>query len=372
MFRFMAQDIGNPFPVLITHPTQLVNYAEWFWLLNPDAVPQVPLPAAPIAPPLLTPAFPTAWHTLIYPYLIENTRAFEIFARLVRECLHGERLGVVPPAAQIWLRNTEELFFRNPPLFSIYSAHGQLRDDTRAMRRNAYYRMFGMDLNHGTDENRPYPYEKPAAANRDFVGTLEEFLREIWVAISNILNVAGTNPTDDGTIATLANKLQNMLTIRRLSGNISREEFYAVATMSWFHLTLGDVGPGFLQFNSPIVQALQADATSTYDRLQKLGERVGLPPHPNARSYFLLAEPLSQILTQVETGPPPIPPPPVGPPSGVPANPWTPADVGPFLYGLLQPQFQTTIAEWSIATGRNLKLKKVEVVTAGGVPVAVQ
>jgi hypothetical protein len=35
-----------------------------------------------------------------------------------------------------------------------------VRPDIHATRRNAYQRMFGMDLNHGTDDNKPYPYVK--------------------------------------------------------------------------------------------------------------------------------------------------------------------------------------------------------------------
>ena len=45
---------------------------------------------------------------------------------------------------------------------------------TRAIRRNAYQRMFSMDLNHGGDDGKPYPYVRAEAANTEFVSTLEE------------------------------------------------------------------------------------------------------------------------------------------------------------------------------------------------------
>ena len=98
------------------------------------------------------------WDHLIYAYMIENTRIYEIFRRVVHEFLHGEKLGA-PGASetQLWLRTTEELFYRDPPPFSITTVSSHIRPDLRSSRRNAYQRMFGMDLNHGTDENAAIP-----------------------------------------------------------------------------------------------------------------------------------------------------------------------------------------------------------------------
>ena len=78
-----------------------------------------------------------------------------------------------------------------------------------ATGRNAYQRMFGMDLNHGTDDNKPYPYVKAEAANSEFVSTFEEFLREVWVGMENVNNTSGANPTDDAKIADLAERLHD-------------------------------------------------------------------------------------------------------------------------------------------------------------------
>jgi hypothetical protein len=114
-------------------------------------------------------ACPVLWDHLIYAYMIENTRIYEIFRRVVHEFLHGEKLGVPgtergPPGvletaeSQRWLRTTEELFYRDPPPFFITAVTGYVRPDIQATRRNAYQRMFGMDLNHGTDDNKPYAY----------------------------------------------------------------------------------------------------------------------------------------------------------------------------------------------------------------------
>ncbi|NJM65720.1 MAG: hypothetical protein HC851_08635 [Acaryochloris sp. RU_4_1] len=234
------------------------------------------------------------WDHLIYAYLIENTRIYEIFRRVIHEYRHGERLGVPLASSQHWLRNTEELFFRDPSPFSIYSVVSYVRSDQAASRRNAYYRMFGMDLNHGMDDNKSYPYIKPDTANREFVSTFEEFLREVWVGIANSANTSGLKQTDDAAISNLARRLHDMLRTRRTNGNLSQEEFWFVSTMSWFHLSL--------EFDSPIVVSLRAEGASEEERLKKIAERVKVPAHAKSYYFFRLADPLSRLLTQIEIG----------------------------------------------------------------------
>ncbi len=234
------------------------------------------------------------WDHLIYAYLIENTNIYEIFRRVIYEYRHSERLGVPLASTQHWLRNTEELFFRDPAPFSIYSVSSYIRPDQGASRRNAYYRMFGMDLNHGTSDNKPYPYEKPDVANREFVSTFEEFLKEVWVAIANAKNTSGSNPKDDATIALLARRLNNMLRTRRINGNLSQEEFWFVSMMSWFHLSL--------EFDSPIVVSMRAEGSNEEERLKKIANQVKLPVHAKSYYFFRLADPLSRLLTQIELG----------------------------------------------------------------------
>src|SRR5215212_4926636 len=182
---------------------------------------------------------------LIYAYMIENTRIYDIFHRVLYYFLTGELLQVPSAASQRWLRNTEELFYRDTPPFFAFQLMSYVRPDIRASRRNAYYRMFGMDLNHGTDDGRPHPYERAAAANRDFVSTFEAFLQEVWRGIINARNTIGPNTTDDAAIANLAGRLSDMLKDRQENGNLVREAFFYVAAMSWLHLTV--------EFDSPIV-----------------------------------------------------------------------------------------------------------------------
>jgi hypothetical protein len=69
------------------------------------------------------------WDHLIYAYMIENTRILEVFRRVVHELVHGEQLGVPDRDGQFWLRNTEELFFTDQPLFYITHLTSHMRQD---------------------------------------------------------------------------------------------------------------------------------------------------------------------------------------------------------------------------------------------------
>jgi hypothetical protein len=284
------------------------------------------------------------WDHLIYAYMIENTRVYEIFRRVLHEFLHGEKLGAPTDDSQKWLRNTEELFFKDGAPFFITSIQSHIRDDIRANRRGPYQRMFAMELNHGTDDGKPYPYVKAEAANTEFVATFEEFLREVWIGMTYVTATASANPTDQAKIAMLASKLKNMLMSRRQSGNLSREEFAAVVAMSWFHLTLE-----FRNSNdhAPIVRALRAEANGTEQRLFKIAERVGLPAHGLSKHFFDIADPISRLMIQIESGD-------YDSPEAVPAL-YTPAPGGSTPEAALR----TIITAWTSITGRDVKARKV-------------
>ncbi len=290
------------------------------------------------------------WDHLIYAYMIENTRLYEIFRRVIHEYRHGEKLGTpllgTTPTdladTQRWLRTTEELFYSDPAPFMITNVSSHIRSDLRASRRNAYQRMFGMDLNHGTDAGQPYSYVKAEAANSEFVSTFEEFLREVWIGISNVGNSSGAKPTDDSKIAELAEKLHDMLQSRRLAGNLAREEFAFVSMMAWFHLTL--------QFNSPIIRSLRAEAIGPENRLFKIAERVGLPAHGLSKNFFDIADPMSRLLTQIEM------------------DTYSDIDAVPALYepedangqkNPVESDMRTIITHWTAITGRDVKARKV-------------
>lgn len=366
----------NATKVLSRHPLELAAYLEAYWdgghtVNNPDNVPlghpnflsaepsvsivlstpppRVPLPEGRV---LLGREILTnngkdyarlRWDHLIYAYMIENTRIYEIFRRVLHEYRHGEKLGTpIDADTQHWLRATEELFYSDPAPFLITNVSSHIRPDLRASRRNAYQRMFGMDLNHGTDAGQPHSYTKAEAANSEFVNTFEEFLREVWVGISHVSNTSGAKPTDDSKISELAEKLHDMLQSRRQAGNLAREEFAFVSMMAWFHLTV--------EFDSPIVRSLRADVIGPENRLFKIAERVGLPAHGLSKSFFDIADPISRLLIQIEM------------------DTYSTRDTVPALYepkdsgGVTNPvesDMRTIITHWTAITGRDVKARKV-------------
>jgi hypothetical protein len=275
--------------------------------------------------------------------MIENTRIYEIFRRVLHEFSFGEKFGTPSLETQLWLRSTEELFYRDPFPFSISNVSSHIRPDLRSTRRNAYQRMFGMELNHGTDENAPYPYPKAEVANNEFVTTLEELLREVWVGITNRDNSSGTKATDDSKIEELAKKLHDMLTSRRQNGMLAREEFFFVAMMSWFHLTV-DSDPDL-----PVIVDLRANGVSAEQRLFKIAQMVGLPAHGLSRSYFEIAQPLSELLIGIESG--------TLHQGGAARAFYDPTPPNEKLPGIMN----KIITHWSIITGHDIKAGKVAV-----------
>jgi hypothetical protein len=276
------------------------------------------------------------WDHLIYAYMVENTRVYDIFRRVLDQLLHSEKLGLARQDTQKWLRNTEQLWYADPAPFYVPALTSHVRPDLSATRRNAYQRLFGMDLNHGTDSNAPYPYPKADAANKDFISMFEEFLREVWIGMANVSNINGPKPTDDAKIANLATRLHDMLRTRRIYGALSREEFVFVSMMQWFHLTLLS--------DLPIITDLRAEAASPEERLFKIAQEVDLPANRFAKAYFDIAQPISRVLIAVEMG--------------------TYDTVGavPALYTpgtQVEADLRVIITDYSIISGRDMKAGKV-------------
>jgi hypothetical protein len=326
-------------------------------LLNPTLafnVPRIPPRGGPIdvlaldaiikGPPGPPPAPPRIrWHHLIYAYMIENTRVMEVFRRVIDGFLHGERMSTLSPQSQRWLWTTEELFCRDAPSFSVGTQTSYIRERMSATRANAYQRHFGMTLN-AANGNKP-AFVVAEHANADFVQVFDELLHEIWQGRSNFANAVGARPTDDAKLAELATRLSDMLRSRRVNGTLSREEFMAVATMSWFHATLETA-------DHPIIVDLRAQASSPEERLFKIAQRVGHPAHGLSKSYFEIAEPLSRLLIAIEQEtyndalkvPALYTPSPPAPPGGPAAD----TDV--------------ILTHWSIIRGRDAKARKVAAV----------
>jgi hypothetical protein len=352
MFRTLAKLVADPTltnptavpdaaTVFAVHPLQLSRWLEQVWgrrgiaawpttkapdvpLGAPDVADRLRLPATlrdnrlqsgirPVVPPTAPPpAFdedpPPAlgmdlvalpWEHMIYAYLVECTGVVEILGEIVRRFAMGETLD--PPTVQTlaWARATEDLFFRDPPAFHISGAVSSLRPDSRVNRRNAYWRMFGMDLPHpvaGQSDAQAWKRDAGAGgANTRFLETWHELLRQVWLGIEHDRNAVGANPTDPNYVGYLCQTLAEMLRQRRRGGMLARDEFAYVCMLSWFHLTV--------EYDTPVVVDLKATAGAAgnpADRLAALGARVGITPPRGTRELFELAEILSVVLWCIE------------------------------------------------------------------------
>jgi hypothetical protein len=357
--------ISPPFvswPLEITYPilhAQFISGYSWpgAVALKPAANPPAPLQAGTFITPFVQPGLgwtgidqltqpagplkPTNWDHLIYAYVIENTRIYEIFRKLLDKYIHGGELETPSPASQLFWRNLEFLVYGDAVPSMAWTTSGRLRRDEQADRCSTYYWMFGIDLSHAPQIAAEHPYEKPAASNRDFIPTFEAFGREVWRGIVNAKNISGANDTDPRVIANLAERIYDMMQTQRQSGNQAREEFRAVAIMSFMHLAV--------LYDSPMVQDLRAEASSPEMRLQKMAERVGLTAHPKSKALFDLAGPFSKLMQSIETGK------------------YNTAANTPLLYAELPPtaisrNAEDVIDQYTLATGRDLKSLPVSVV----------
>ncbi|MHA7209544.1 hypothetical protein [Arthrobacter sp. MDT1-65] len=270
----------------------LATRASGIDIKDPDAFSRAAGPTSDAA------GLPLLWDHLFYAYVIESTGVFEIFTEVTRRLLVGETLGTLSDASVQWLRTTEDLFFKDPPLFAITSVLSDLRPQARLNRRNAYWRMFGLDLPHqipgrwGSSNELAWKTDTGPGVNADFRSKWTELLRQVWLGIENRSNSSGAKPTDPTYILLLCDALRDMMNNRRRGGQLAREEFAYVTAMSWFHLTVAN--------NTPIVVDLQASATSPADRLAAVAQRVGMNPAARSRELFNLAQPASRILRAIE------------------------------------------------------------------------
>lgn len=347
MFRTLARLIADPgfvnpaaVPrpdvVFATHPVQLSRWLDEIWagggiadwplfgaqnvaLGDPAVIARLQSPTglrdvglrsgvgtgAPVIPPVfgapptlgvgLVPALP--WSHLVYAYLLESTGIVEVFAEVLRRYVVGETLEAPTVDTLAFVRATEELFFRDPPLFHIGGLISQLRPDARVNRRNAYWRMFGCDLPHplAGGDGQPWKRDAGSVANTRFMEMWTELLRQVWMGIENDRNQVGSNPTDPSYVAYLCQTLGEMMRLRRRGGMLAREEFSAVTMLSWFHLAV--------ESDTAVVQNLQATAGAVgnpADRLAAIGQRVGITPPRQARELFELADLVSPVLWFIE------------------------------------------------------------------------
>jgi len=251
---------------------------------------------------------------LIYAYLLENSRIGQIFEKLIYLYQHDEVLGVASASDQFqrkaaqWIFNTENLFYKTLSNNSYRNISGNLRPNQEANRRNAYYRMFGMDLAFGDPNstgNTEYSYYKAKTANKEFIILFEQFLSEVWQGYINAQNTSGANTTDYQRIIDMAMKLRQMLLARRGSTgnlqlqnyrnmNLSKEEYSSVGFMSWLFF--------IISYDSPLVNFLGCQANTASERLANIGRKVGIDSHKKSQALLDMAGPMATLLRTIEYG----------------------------------------------------------------------
>lgn len=246
-----------------------------------------------------------AFH-LIYAYMMENTKIFQIFERITSLYQHGEDLTIPynnsDTLTRPWIDNTHLLFFSNSP-YAVWNENSLLGSNFEAMRRNGYYRLFGMDLNHGIGENgtTPVNYKRTGHSNADFVPQFENFLKLCWQMMINFSNTSNINTTDLIALQEQANTLKNMLLARRTTENnldnytllnLSKLEYHSVVMAEWFNHAIS--------YNSPIVKEMGAEGVIPSDRLSRLGQRVGISCHSKTGNFLDLAPLMATLLRLLE------------------------------------------------------------------------
>jgi hypothetical protein len=242
---------------------------------------------------------------LILAYFLENTRMLQIFERLIEKYMLDEELGIADNSfAFNWILNSERLFFKSDTMRSA-NLRSMIRPSADASRRNAYWRMFGMDLAFGdinSESNAQPGYYKAKISNQQFIILFEKYLSEIWMSYSNANNSSGANPADINNVVDLATQLQELLIARRgnvqvtryANQNLSREEFSSVLMTTWFAFIISD--------DTPVVQFLNCQSSTIGERLIKIGNKVGIPAHSKCQSLFEMAGAASHILRTIELG----------------------------------------------------------------------
>jgi hypothetical protein len=363
MFRDLVATLGggvaNANDVLTQYtPTQHAEYLEAVWsgprnrlrAFNLPALQSGALPTSAASPnafsrswarafaelpaplPAINPAnrlFPN-WPHLIYAYMIENTGIVPIVRRVLTEWTSDELLPPATLETQLFMDTTATLFFTNPNP-SFFSLTSDLRPDSAAIRENAYQRLLGMGLSFRSSPGAVAP-PPPRIANTEFVPTLELLLKNVWLGYVNRLNTNNENLTDRQAVADAVADLREMLLTRRTNGTLMREEFMAVAMLSWFHL--------ICEYDTLPVVNMNAQGQNAANRLQKIAALVGMQPSRMADAYFKLADPLSALLIVIEDT--------------------TLETIGvERLYDGVFPNFtnmlQAIISNWETATGRPIK-----------------
>lgn len=232
---------------------------------------------------------------LMYACLIESTNAEKVIKTLIEKYVRGDlEIDTAEPIPQV-MRTLEMFLFNDRSVDSTFRMESQLRPDMGATRRNAYYRMFGFSLPADTlPDGKPYPFYQPKSSNSNFRRNFERFCEEVWVGIVNHKVTSGARPIDDESIQFHAFEMQKNFLSQRNNGDINIQEFAIVSRFALIHL--------LLEYPSPFVKAFGINEQSPAQRLFALANIAGVPANGVSESLFRLADPMSLILTLIETG----------------------------------------------------------------------
>jgi hypothetical protein len=342
MFLQLARNPASARNLFQRHPRFITALVEHYWDNRADLpriawrAPATQRIAAEFGVALPPGPFNNHWDHMIYAYLIENTRIYDIFVKVLKTYRSGEQLGRPDQSRQFW-DTTECLFFNSPPPTTVWNVTSSVRPDEVSQRMLTYWWMFGLPLAHTGERAQAHSYQKPIGANVEFIPAFEAFASEVRRGIINRRNRTGVDDTDNQAIATEAQRIHHMLETRRLNGNLLREEFRAVAVMSWLHLAVS--------FDSPVVVDLSARASSPEQRLCNIAERVGMTAHPKSQALFNLAQPFSLLLRWIEGG----------------QFDTTPGAERLYTNNALRGRAEVVIGQYSLAMGRDLKAIPVKI-----------
>lgn len=268
-----------------------------------------------------------AWEHLASSYVLENTRAVQIMGRVVHGLRTGSMAGASSADTRRWLDVTEVLLFGNDGRASSWFAAPSVRASAEAVRRNAYWRLLGLDLAFGTEDNRPSDFPKPDQANTGFILAFEQMLVACWRALSD---PRGRGHATRDAVLHSVQGLHALMSSRREREGLDRVELTAAVALGWIRLTLED--------DTPVVRDLGAQGSTAAERLGRMGERVGLPAHHQSASLFALGDDISDVLRAVESE---------SAHAGLVA--------GLHRSGPEAKRVRRVITEWSAATGKDLR-----------------
>jgi len=335
MFQTFLNTVVGANQLLEQNPRTIVQMAETCWYNASQRRPSNPALRLPPVARNYGLRAPSSWDHLIYAYMIESTRAGEIFRKV--SALYKSGAQLPPPSTptrQFWFM-ADSVILSPPQTICVWTSASRTPEEEEASRHALYRNTFGRGLS-SADENRQAGLAQ--SSTPDFFANLEAFLGEAWRGMVQVRSPQGLRDTNHQKLASLATDLANQLVTMRERTSLTLEEFRAVAIASMLHVVLS--------VNSQVVTDLGAAAVSSAERLALMGKKCGIAPNPRANALFEISRPLSAILRSVESGAF----------NDVRGARWLCSDPG------LQDLFETAIGLYHEAVGKDLTARKTDVV----------